>query len=89
MATQSSVEMKAEAEKGSRITVCHAGSNKIRFVTENKLIFHSKQKQVNSDYHSEMNTGDSTWFINDLTPSIKQLRFKIISIPFASSGDVN
>jgi hypothetical protein len=30
---------------------------------ENKLMFHSKQKQVNPDYHSEMNTGDSTWFI--------------------------
>jgi hypothetical protein len=32
---------------------------------ESKLLFHSKQKQVNSDYHSEMNTRALNWFIND------------------------
>jgi hypothetical protein len=44
------------AGKGSRIIVCHAGSNKTGFVKGSKLIFRSKGNQVNSGYHSEMNT---------------------------------
>jgi hypothetical protein len=36
--------------------VCHAASNKTGFVKDSKLIFQFKGKQVNSDYHSEMNT---------------------------------
>jgi hypothetical protein len=51
--------------RGSRIIVCHAGSNKIGFVKDSKLIFRSKSKQVNSDYCSEINTELFTkWFIN-------------------------
>jgi transposase len=51
--------------KGSIIIVCHAGSNKTGFVKDSKLIFRSKGKQVNSDYHSKMNMELFThWFIN-------------------------
>jgi transposase len=59
--------LKVPVGKGSRIIVCHAGSNKTGFVEDSKLIFQSKDKQVNSDYHSEMNTELFTnWFINNL-----------------------
>jgi hypothetical protein len=46
--------------------VCHAGSNKTGFVKDCKLTFFlSKDRQMNSDYHSEMNTELLTnWFIN-------------------------
>jgi transposase len=57
--------LKVPVGKGSRTIVCHAGPNKTGFVKDSKLIFWSKDKQVNSDYHSEMNTQLFTnWFIN-------------------------
>jgi hypothetical protein len=48
--------LKVPAGKGSRIIVCHAGSNKTGFVEDSKLIFQSEDKQLNSDYHSKINT---------------------------------
>jgi hypothetical protein len=57
--------LKVPVRKGSRIIVCHAGSNKTGFVKDSKFIFWSEGKQVNSDCHSEMNTELFTnWFIN-------------------------
>jgi hypothetical protein len=57
--------LKVPVGKASRIIVCHAGSNKTGFVKDSKLIFRSKGKQVNSDYHSEMNTElFKNWLIN-------------------------
>jgi hypothetical protein len=51
--------------KGSKIIVCHACSNKTGFVKDCKLIFWPKGKQVNSDYHSEVNMELFTnWFTN-------------------------
>jgi hypothetical protein len=55
---------------------------------ESKLIFHSKQKQVNFNYRSEMNTGALNWFTNDVILSMKQQRIKIISAAFVSFGAV-
>jgi transposase len=57
--------LKVSVGKGSRIILCHAGSNKTGFVKDSILIFRSKGKQVNSDYHPEINTELLTiWFIN-------------------------
>jgi hypothetical protein len=39
--------LKVPDGKGSRIIVCHAGSNKTGFVKDSKLVFRSKGKQVN------------------------------------------
>jgi hypothetical protein len=57
--------LKVPVGKGSRIIACHAGSNKTEFVKDSKFIFWSKGKQINLDYHSEMNTElFKNWFIN-------------------------
>jgi hypothetical protein len=59
--------------KASRIIMCHAGSNKTGFIKDSKLIFRSKGKQVNSDYHSEMKTELFTnWFINHFINNIEE-----------------
>jgi hypothetical protein len=53
--------------------VCHAGSNKTGFVEDSKLIFRPKGKQLNSDYHSEMNTQLFTkWLINHFINYIEE-----------------
>jgi hypothetical protein len=57
--------LKVPVGKGSSIIVFHDGPNTTGFVKDSKLIFRSESKQINSDYHSEMNMELFTdWFIN-------------------------
>jgi hypothetical protein len=65
--------LKVPVGKGSRIILCHAGSNKTGFIEESKLIFRSKGKQVNSYYHSKINTElFANWFINHFINYLKE-----------------
>jgi hypothetical protein len=60
-------------EQESIIAVCHTRSIITEFVKESKFFFRSEGKQLNSDYHSEMNPELFTrWFINNLINYIEE-----------------
>lgn len=60
--------LKVPIGKGSRLIICHAGSEKFGFINGSELIFEGKKGKSMSDYHQEMNsTIFKEWFINMLT----------------------
>lgn len=65
--------LKVPVGKGSRLIVCHAGSEKIGFIQESKWIFRSGQKNQLSDYHSEINSHTfKLWFQHRLLNSLEE-----------------
>jgi hypothetical protein len=68
----------------------HGGSNKTGLVKDNKLIFQSKGKQVNSDYHSEMNTQLLTsWFINHFFNYLQEWSITVMDNASYHTGILN
>ena len=65
--------LKVPVGKGSRLIVCHAGSEKTGFIENSKWVFRSGQKTQVSDYHSEMNSENfKFWFQNRLLNSLEE-----------------
>ena len=57
--------------KGGRLIVLHAGSSVTGFIPQCKLIFRSKSKSSNSDYHKDMDYSlFKKWFVENLLPNI-------------------
>jgi len=57
--------LKVPVGKGSRLIICHAGSASTGYIPASKWVFCSRPKNINLDYHSEMNAESfKDWFLH-------------------------